>query len=237
MPTRSVGKPTLSVGFVDADRPATPSYQMERMNMSGDDRIQQFKTMAEADPNNELGHFSLGKAYLEAGRFDDAVVPLKRALEINPRMSKAHQLLADAHDRAGNRETAIKTLEQGVMVADEQGEFKTRDSMAKQLAAWDVTVPLFAKVRTPSGAATGSTAAVKGFQCSRCGRPSGKMEKPPMKGKLGTKVFENVCAGCWSEWIPMGTKVINELGLVLMSPSGSQAYDQHMLEFLQLEER
>ena len=205
--------------------------------MSGDDRIQQFKTMAEADPDNELGHFSLGKAYLEAERFSDAHGPLNRAIEINPRMSKAYQLLADAHDRGGDRETAIKTLEKGVTVADEQGEFKTRDDMAKQLAAWDVTVPVFAKARTPSGSATGSSTAVAGFQCSRCGRPMGKMEKPPMKGALGTKIFDNVCAGCWSEWIPMGTKVINELGLTLTSPEGSQAYDQYMIEFLQLEER
>lgn len=205
--------------------------------MSGDDRIQQFKTMAEADPNNELGHFSLGKAYLEAGRFDDAVAPLKRVLEINPRMSKAHQLLGDAYDRAGNREEAIKALEQGVKIADEQGEFKTRDAMAKQLAAWDVTVPVFAKARTPSAIATESGATTVGFQCSRCGRPTGKMDKAPMKGGLGTKVFENVCAGCWSEWIPLGTKVINELGLVLTSPTGGQTYDQHMIEFLQLEER
>lgn len=205
--------------------------------MSGDERIQQFKTMAEADPNNELGHFSLGKAYIEAGRFDDAVAPLGRALEINPRMSKAHQLLAEAYDRSGNREEAIKILEQGATIADEQGEFKTRDTMAKQLAAWDVTVPVFATARTPSGAVTESTATTEGFQCSRCGRPSGKMDKSPMKGALGTKVFENVCAGCWTEWIPMGTKVINELGLVLTSPSGAQTYDQYMLEFLQLEER
>ena len=31
-------------------------------------RIEQFRKMAEADPDNELGHFSLGKAYLEADR-------------------------------------------------------------------------------------------------------------------------------------------------------------------------
>ncbi len=34
----------------------------------------------------------------------------------------------------------------------------------------------------------------------------------------------------------MGTKVINELGLVLSTPAGAQSYDQYMLEFLQLEE-
>jgi hypothetical protein len=34
----------------------------------------------------------------------------------------------------------------------------------------------------------------------------------------------------------MGTKVINELGLVLSSKAGQEAYDQYMKEFLQLEE-
>jgi len=31
------------------------------------DRLEQFKKMAADDPNNELGHFSLGRAYLDAG--------------------------------------------------------------------------------------------------------------------------------------------------------------------------
>ena len=35
----------------------------------------------------------------------------------------------------------------------------------------------------------------------------------------------------------MGTKVINELGLILSSPAGQQAYDQYLVEFLQLEDR
>ena len=33
----------------------------------------------------------------------------------------------------------------------------------------------------------------------------------------------------------MGTKVINELGLALSSQEGQDAYDQYMIEFLQLE--
>jgi hypothetical protein len=35
----------------------------------------------------------------------------------------------------------------------------------------------------------------------------------------------------------MGTKVINELGLVLSSPEANATYDQYMIEFLQLEDR
>ena len=34
--------------------------------MENDARIEQFKKMAQEDPNNELGHFSLGKAYLSS---------------------------------------------------------------------------------------------------------------------------------------------------------------------------
>ena len=61
------------------------------------------------------------------------------------------------------------------------------------------------------------------------------MPKPPFKGPLGERILANTCSGCWGEWIPMGTKVINELGLVLSTPAGQEAYDQYMVEFLQLE--
>ena len=38
----------------------------------GADRIAQFEKMASADPTNEMAHFSLGKAYLDAGRHAEA---------------------------------------------------------------------------------------------------------------------------------------------------------------------
>ena len=39
---------------------------------SGTDRIAQFEKMASADPTNEMAHFSLGKAYLDADRHAEA---------------------------------------------------------------------------------------------------------------------------------------------------------------------
>ena len=41
---------------------------------------------------------------------------------------------------------------------------------------------------------------------------------------------------CWNEWVAMGTRVINEFGLVLSTQAGRDAYDHYMLEFLQLED-
>ena len=205
--------------------------------MEQNQRIEQFRQMAEADPDNELGHFSFGKALLEAERFADAVAPLARAIELRPAMSKAYQLLGQAYDGSGNREQAVEMLTKGALVADEQGDVMPRETMARILGEWGAEVPVFksAEASGSGGSAEGSASA-EGFRCSRCGRPDGQLAKPPFKGELGTKVFDHVCNGCWQEWIPMGTKVINELSLILSTPEGAQSYDQYMLEFLQLEE-
>ncbi len=63
---------------------------------ASDPRIEQFRKMAEADPSNELGHFSLGRACLDAGDFPQAIQSFQRTLELNPNIAKAYQLLAAA---------------------------------------------------------------------------------------------------------------------------------------------
>jgi thioredoxin-like negative regulator of GroEL len=37
-----------------------------------DERIAQFEKMAVEDPDNDMAHFSLGSAYLQAGRHKEA---------------------------------------------------------------------------------------------------------------------------------------------------------------------
>lgn len=199
-------------------------------------RIQQFRQMADADPDNELGHFSLGKAFLDATR------PLRRVLELKPSFSKAYHLLGVALDKSGNREEAIETVTKGVTVADEHGDRVPRDAMVDLLREWGASVPAFKEsaatagtTATADGTSTGGTS-VDGFSCTRCSRPGGKLSKPPFKGPLGEIILDHICESCWREWIPMGTKVINELGLVLASQQGQDSYDQYMIEFLQLEE-
>ena len=206
------------------------------MTMNEDERIQRFEQMATADPDNELGHFSLGKAYLDARRYDDASRALSRVLEINPTMSKAYQLLGKAHDRAGRRDTAIEVMTRGVTVADGQGDIMPRDAMANLLRKWGVPVPSFKESVKPAIAEPSTGSSDPDFRCARCGRPHGQLPKPPFKGALGEKVLAHVCTGCWQEWIGMGTKVINELGLVLSTPEGQDTYDEYMIEFLRLEE-
>lgn len=205
--------------------------------MSDDQRIEQFKKMAESDPDNELGHFSLGKAYMDSDRFDDAIGSLSRAVELNDSLSKAHQILGDAYNKAGQRDRAVETLTHGVTVADKQGDRMPRDAMVAMLKELNAPVPAIQESSEPAGAAGEASSSSSGFQCTRCRRPTGQLEKVPFKGAMGLKIRDHVCSTCWHEWISMGTKVINELSLTLSTTAGRESYDQYMIEFLQLEDR
>lgn len=72
--------------------------------------------------------------------------------------------------------------------------------------------------------------------CSRCRREVEPMPSPPMPGKTGRQVQERVCADCWGEWQAMEVMVINELRLNFMDPTAQATLDQHMRQFLALEE-
>ena len=55
------------------------------------------------------------------------------------------------------------------------------------------------------------------------------------RNATGQEIHQKICADCFREWIGMGTKVINELRLPLNYPQAQKVYDQHMMEFLNLQ--
>jgi Fe-S cluster biosynthesis and repair protein YggX len=198
-----------------------------------DARIEQFRKMAEADPENELGYFSLGRAYLDAKRYGEAVTSLRRVTEINPHNSRAYHLLAVAQKEGGDRAGAIETLRKGFAVAHGRGDLMPRNDMAVVMLELGETPPAVA-----DGGDAGVAAVPVGADnivCRRCGQARPKMAERPFKGPLGEKVWGSVCQSCWSEWIRMGTKVINELRLDFAIPRHAAVYDDHMREFLNLE--
>jgi Fe-S cluster biosynthesis and repair protein YggX len=73
------------------------------------------------------------------------------------------------------------------------------------------------------------------FACRRCGEAGRRLAEPPFRGELGIQVQQSVCADCWTQWVAMGTKVINELHLRLSKIEAQNVYDQHMIEFLNLD--
>ncbi|HKI37756.1 MAG TPA: tetratricopeptide repeat protein [Gemmataceae bacterium] len=200
------------------------------------DRIAQFRKMANDDPDNELGHYRLGQLLMEAGQYDEAAQSFRRTLELSPQFSKVYQLLAQSLLQLGQRDEAVRVLRGGFQVADERGDNMPRDDMAKMLTQLGEPAPAPKKAAAPSGGAAG------GFRCQRPGCMAGsrarQLPAPPvgLERALGQKVMATVCADCWSDWLRnMSIKVINELRLDLSTERGAEEYDRYMREYLGVE--
>ena len=195
------------------------------------ERIAQFRKMANDDPENELGHFRLGQLLMEAGQYDEAVASLRRTLELSPQFSKVYQLLATSLLTLNRKEEATQVLQQGYAVADERGDNMPRDEMGKMLVELGKPVPASKRTATPAAGA---------FHCQRPGCMLGnrahQLPQPPMKDELGQRIYQSVCADCWNDWLRnYSIKVINELRLDLSTERGQEEYDRYMREYLGLE--
>jgi Fe-S cluster biosynthesis and repair protein YggX len=192
-------------------------------------RIEQFRKMATDDPDNALGHFSLGRELLNAGQFDDAVRSFERVIQIDPNISRAYQHMATALLRQGRRDDAIARLTAGAKVAHGRGDMMPKNEMVKMLG--DLGAPVPEELAAQKQAVQVGEGQV---HCKRCGRVAARLPKPPMRNAFGQQIYENTCADCWREAIGFGTKVINELRLPMTDPQASKMWDQHVREFLNL---
>jgi Fe-S cluster biosynthesis and repair protein YggX len=194
-----------------------------------DDRIAQFEHMATADPDNEMAHFSLGNAYLQAERAAEAAVSFERCIELNPDMSKAYELAGQSLIKAGWSDRAVEVLNTGYVKAVERGDQLPRQAMAELLEGLGREAPT---ISAEVEAAAEERASSGTFTCSRTGRDGNQLEDPPFRGPIGEWIHTNIAAETWREWIDQGTKVINELRLDLSRDEDSATYDKHMHEFL-----
>jgi Fe-S cluster biosynthesis and repair protein YggX len=195
-----------------------------------DDRLAVFEKMAQADPTNELAHFSLGRIRHERGEHEAAVASLSRVLELVAHHAQAHRLLGASLLALGRRQEAIDVLAAGVRAAHERGEFLPRNQMQEMLRQAGVEPPDLAGAAGPQGgeAETGA------FRCRRCLEPNQPLEMAPFRSEIGRRIQATICQRCWREWMAMSIKVINEYRLNLATPEGNQVFEAHMKEFLGL---
>jgi Fe-S cluster biosynthesis and repair protein YggX len=193
------------------------------------DRIANFEKMAQADPTNEMAHFSLGNAYLQAGRHAEAARSLETCLQLAPEMSKAWQLCGQAQIGAGWADKAVDTLVRGHEIAARKGDRLPQQAMADLLRSLGREPPQVATPPVPEGDVGGS------FICGRSGKPGTQLDKPPFRGPVGAWIQRHISAETWRAWIGQGTKVINELRLDLSRDHDQDVYEQHMHEYLGLD--
>jgi tetratricopeptide (TPR) repeat protein len=195
------------------------------------ERIDQFRKMANDDPENELGHFRLGQLLMEAGENEEAVRSFRRTLELSPQFSKVYQLLGATLLKLNQPDEAAAVLQRGYAVADERGDNMPRDEMGKMLVQLGKPLPAS---RAPAGGPGG------GFRCQRpgcmAGRYARRLPEPPISDDIGRRIEETVCADCWNDWLrSYSIKVINELRLDLSTERGQEEYDRYMREYLGLD--
>jgi Fe-S cluster biosynthesis and repair protein YggX len=58
------------------------------------------------------------------------------------------------------------------------------------------------------------------------------LESVPHPGSLGERIYENVSAEGWQQWLERLTMIINENGLNTADPSSVEVIEQHMIGFL-----
>ena len=56
-------------------------------------------------------------------------------------------------------------------------------------------------------------AEVETIECKRCGPDKPKLAKPPFRTELGERIQNEICSGCWTEWLQHQTLLINHYGL------------------------
>lgn len=61
-------------------------------------------------------------------------------------------------------------------------------------------------------------------QCVRLGREAEGLDKPPFKGELGQRVYENVSKEAWRAWLEHSKMLINEFRLDLTSEQGQRIW-------------
>jgi len=193
-------------------------------------RIAQFENMVQADPNNDMAHFSLGRVYAEAGRWREAGEAFLSCIARNKDMSKAYELAGNALIQAGDKAKAAEVLRVGYKSAGERGDRMPQRAMGDLLTKLGEALP-----KVEGGAAP---AAVDGgtFVCRQSGRAGHQMPRPPFKGPVGLWIHENISKETFDTWIAQGTKVINELRLDLSRDEDAASYDKHMRDFLGIDD-
>jgi Fe-S cluster biosynthesis and repair protein YggX len=199
--------------------------------MNLDLRIAQWENMTQADPENDMGWFSLGNAYRDAGRLADAERAYARCLSINAAMSRAYQLRGQCLLQLERRDEAAELLLKGYEKAASLGDVMPQRAMASLLQQLGRALPEVARSAVPPEVASGQAVIDR-----RTGRVGARMPGAPIRGVLGRFIAEHYSITTWREWLGMGTKVINELRLDFSNPEHQKVYDRHMMEWLGVSE-
>lgn len=69
-------------------------------------------------------------------------------------------------------------------------------------------------------------------KCAKLGRELPGLDRPPVPGDLGKRIYENVSKEAWEMWKRQSILLVNHYGLVLADPEAQKFLTQEMEKFL-----
>ena len=205
--------------------------------MDQQERIEQFRKMAKANPDDDLAHYALGQALVDAERHGEAVNVLRHVLKLNAGYSRAYVLLGNAQRALGDDDGAIDTFQTGYAAAMNRGDLMPATEMKQRLtdlgAAPDAD-RMFDIINAEPDPDAGREPEDGEVRCARTGRIGEAMTMNPFGDDIGAWIQTHISKKSWDDWMEMSIKVINELRLDLGDPMGQKTYDEHMRDFLNL---
>ena len=67
--------------------------------------------------------------------------------------------------------------------------------------------------------------------CAKFGREMEGLDRVPLKGELGQRVYENVSKEAWKMWIEYSKMVMNEYRLNPLDPQSQKVMEEQMEQF------
>jgi len=105
----------------------------EQKKKEMEERVGMFKKVLEIDPKDQIANFGLGSIYLETGRYQEGLEPLKTVIEAYQDYSAAYLLLGKTWEKLSNKEEAIETYKKGIAAASKKGDLMPLKDMQNRM--------------------------------------------------------------------------------------------------------
>lgn len=72
---------------------------------------------------------------------------------------------------------------------------------------------------------------VRMVNCVKLGRELPGLDRPPWKGELGRRIYENVSKEAWKMWVDHSKMLLNEFRLNPLDPNSQKVMEDQMEQF------
>lgn len=69
-------------------------------------------------------------------------------------------------------------------------------------------------------------------QCAKLGMEAEGLDRPPLPGELGLRIYESISREAWQQWMRHQTILINENRLSVIDPKHRAFLEEQMRKFL-----